>query len=76
MQPPDIVNLLAVPVAFSRHSTAATLNPSLREHLLSLERSGVSANPRFGQHCFQLLVLAAVCGAGRVRSICQSYQSA
>jgi uncharacterized protein (TIGR02466 family) len=46
MQPPDIVNLFAVPVAFSRHPAPAPLNKSLKEHLCALEQTGRSANPR------------------------------
>lgn len=46
MQPPDLVNMFAVPFAFGRHPDPERLNPTLTERLFALERSGNAANPR------------------------------
>jgi hypothetical protein len=46
MQPPELVNMFAVPFTFSRHPTHSQLNPALRRSLLALETSGAAANPR------------------------------
>jgi uncharacterized protein (TIGR02466 family) len=46
MQPPELLNMFAVPFGFSRHPTPERLNPALRRHVLTLERTGTSANPR------------------------------
>ncbi|GAC1302675.1 MAG: hypothetical protein NVSMB10_03890 [Steroidobacteraceae bacterium] len=46
MQPPDLLNMFAVPFAFSRHPDPARLNAGLRRHVLGQERSGTAANPR------------------------------
>jgi uncharacterized protein (TIGR02466 family) len=46
MQPPELVNMFAVPFAFSRCPTRARLNAALRRHILELEKTGKAANPR------------------------------
>jgi uncharacterized protein (TIGR02466 family) len=46
MSPPDLVNMFAVPFAFSRYPAHARLNPALRRHILDQEKSGGAANPR------------------------------
>jgi len=46
MQPPELVNMFAVPFAFSRYPEHARLNPALRRHILEQETSGTAANPR------------------------------
>ncbi len=46
MQPPDLVNMFAVPFAFSRHADPARLNASLKPIIFAQEKSGVAANPR------------------------------
>lgn len=46
MQPPDIVNMFAVPFAFGRHPESARLNPALKRCLFALEKTGKAANPR------------------------------
>ncbi len=46
MQPPELVNMFAVPFAFSRCPAHPQLNPALTRHLLELETSGAAANPR------------------------------
>jgi uncharacterized protein (TIGR02466 family) len=47
MQPPELVNMFAVPFAFSRYPAAAQLNPALRRHILEEEKKGAAAaNPR------------------------------
>jgi len=46
MQPPNILNLFAVPFAFSRHPAAERLNTELRRYLLATAASGTAHNPR------------------------------
>ena len=46
MSPPELVNMFAVPFAFSRYPAHARLNPALRRHILGQEKSGTAANPR------------------------------
>jgi uncharacterized protein (TIGR02466 family) len=46
MSPPELVNMFAVPFAFSRYPAHARLNPALRRHILDQEKSGAAANPR------------------------------
>jgi uncharacterized protein (TIGR02466 family) len=46
MSPPELVNMFAVPFAFSRYPAHARLNPELRRHILDQERSGTAGNPR------------------------------
>jgi len=46
MQPPELINMFAVPFTFSRCPGHARLNTSLKHRLLELERSGAAANPR------------------------------
>jgi uncharacterized protein (TIGR02466 family) len=45
MQPPELVNMFAVPFAFGRHPDHGRLNPALRRRVLDLEKSGTAANP-------------------------------
>jgi uncharacterized protein (TIGR02466 family) len=45
--PPDLMNMFAVPFAFSRHPEAPRLNSALRAVVLAMEsRGGAAANPR------------------------------
>jgi uncharacterized protein (TIGR02466 family) len=44
--PPDLMNMFAVPFAFSRYPDGPRLNSALRAFLLALEKSGSAANPR------------------------------
>ncbi|MGH8318270.1 MAG: putative 2OG-Fe(II) oxygenase [Steroidobacteraceae bacterium] len=44
--PPDLMNMFAVPFAFSRYPDAPRLNSALRAFLLALERAGGADNPR------------------------------
>src|SRR5207245_2221909 len=47
MQPPELVNMFAVPFAFSRLQDHALLNPRLRRYILEQEGRGTeAANPR------------------------------
>jgi len=46
MQPPELINMFAVPFTFSRHPAHERLNGPLRQFLLALEKSGAAANPR------------------------------
>jgi uncharacterized protein (TIGR02466 family) len=46
MQPPELVNMFAVPFLFSRYPVHARLNPALKRYLLEQEKSGAAANPR------------------------------
>jgi uncharacterized protein (TIGR02466 family) len=46
MSPPELMNMFAVPFAFSRYPAHARLNPALTHHLLELEKTGTAANPR------------------------------
>jgi len=47
MQPPELVNMFAVPFAFSRLQDHALLNPRLRRYILQQEGRGAeAANPR------------------------------
>jgi len=45
MQPPELVNMFAVPFAFSRHPSQARLNQQLRRLILAQEQTD-TANPR------------------------------
>lgn len=45
MQPPELVNMFAVPFAFARHPAQQRLNPALRRYILEHEKTG-AANPR------------------------------
>lgn len=44
--PPDLMNMFAVPFAFSRYPDVPRLNSALRTFLLGVEKSGGAANPR------------------------------
>jgi uncharacterized protein (TIGR02466 family) len=46
MQPPELINMFAVPFTFSRHPDPVSLNAALKQHLFSVEQSGTAANPR------------------------------
>ena len=46
MQPPELVNMFAVPFAFSRFPAHARVNPALRRYILEQEMSGTASNPR------------------------------
>jgi uncharacterized protein (TIGR02466 family) len=46
MQPPELVNMFAVPFSFSRHPAHEQLNPRLVRHIHAQETSGKAANPR------------------------------
>ena len=46
MPAPKLVNMFAVPFAFSRYAAHAPLNAALKRLLFSLEKSGQAANPR------------------------------
>ena len=46
MQPPELINMFAVPFAFSRHPDHRSLNAALKLHIFSVEQSGTAANPR------------------------------
>jgi uncharacterized protein (TIGR02466 family) len=46
MQPPELINMFAVPFSFSRYPAHARLNPALKRYLLEQEKSGAAANPR------------------------------
>jgi hypothetical protein len=46
MQPPELVNMFAVPFAFSRHPDHVELNAALKGYILADERTGRSSNPR------------------------------
>ncbi|MDP9008694.1 MAG: 2OG-Fe(II) oxygenase family protein [Pseudomonadota bacterium] len=46
MQPPELVNMFAVPFSFSRYEAHSRLNPALKRHIFAQEGSGVAANPR------------------------------
>jgi uncharacterized protein (TIGR02466 family) len=46
MQPPDVINMFAVPFSFSRFPEHERLNAALRSHILAEEGDGNSANPR------------------------------
>jgi uncharacterized protein (TIGR02466 family) len=46
MPPPEIVNMFAVPFAFSRHGAQERLNPALKRYCLAAEKGGNAANPR------------------------------
>ncbi len=45
MQPPDLLNMFAVPFAFGRHPDHLRLNRELARRLFALEGSGGAANP-------------------------------
>lgn len=44
--PPDLMNMFAVPFAFSRYPDASRLNSDLRAYVLAAEKTGGTANPR------------------------------
>lgn len=44
--PPDLMNMFAVPFAFSRYPDAPRLNSALRAYVLARQNTGDSANPR------------------------------
>lgn len=46
LQPPELVNMFAVPFTFSRHPAYARLNAALRRYIFSEEATGSAANPR------------------------------
>jgi len=46
MQPPELVNMFAVPFGFSRHPEPAKLNAALKRYILQQEAQGTTANPR------------------------------
>jgi uncharacterized protein (TIGR02466 family) len=46
MQPPELVNMFAVPFSFSRYPAHARLNPALKRYVLEQEKTGAAANPR------------------------------
>ena len=46
MPAPKLVNMFAVPFAFSHYAAHAPLNAALKRLLFSLEKSGQAANPR------------------------------
>jgi uncharacterized protein (TIGR02466 family) len=46
MQPPEIMNMFAVPFAFSRFPEHERLNPLLKNFIYAHEKSGAAANPR------------------------------
>jgi uncharacterized protein (TIGR02466 family) len=46
MQPPELVNMFAVPFSFSRYEAHSPLNAALKRHIFAQESSGVAANPR------------------------------
>ena len=46
MQSPNVVNMFAVPFAFSRHPSPERLNPLLTRYIFAAEQSRGAANPR------------------------------
>ena len=46
MPMPELVNMFAVPFAFSRHPEHTRLNPALKRYIHAAETAGGSANPR------------------------------
>jgi uncharacterized protein (TIGR02466 family) len=46
MQPPELVNMFAVPFSFSRYEAHTQLNAALKRHIFAQESSGAAANPR------------------------------
>lgn len=46
MQPPELVNMFAVPFAFGRCPGYERLNPLLKRHIAAAEHGGKAANPR------------------------------
>jgi uncharacterized protein (TIGR02466 family) len=46
MPPPEIVNMFAVPFAFSRYPGHEQLNSALKRYILTAEKTGNAANPR------------------------------
>jgi uncharacterized protein (TIGR02466 family) len=46
LQPPELVNMFAVPFTFSRHPAHVALNMALKRFIFGLEASGNAANPR------------------------------
>ena len=46
MSTPNLVNMFAVPFAFSTHPAGARLNEALKRYILAREKSGTASNPR------------------------------
>jgi hypothetical protein len=46
MQPPELINMFAVPFAFSRYPNPGELNPALKRFIFEQEKSGTASNPR------------------------------
>jgi uncharacterized protein (TIGR02466 family) len=46
MQPPELINMFAVPFTFSRHPAQARLNAALKRYIFAQENGGTAANPR------------------------------
>jgi uncharacterized protein (TIGR02466 family) len=46
MQPPELINMFAVPFTFSRHPAQARLNAALKRYIFAQESAGTAANPR------------------------------
>ncbi|MGA2189923.1 MAG: putative 2OG-Fe(II) oxygenase [Steroidobacteraceae bacterium] len=46
MPPPELVNMFAVPFAFSRNPAHVQLNPALKRFIAAQEGGGAAANPR------------------------------
>jgi uncharacterized protein (TIGR02466 family) len=45
MQPPELINMFAVPFSFSRYPAHAALNQALKRFIFAQEKSGTAANP-------------------------------
>jgi hypothetical protein len=46
MQPPELINMFAVPFTFSRYAAHERLNAALKRYIFAQERGGLAANPR------------------------------
>jgi uncharacterized protein (TIGR02466 family) len=46
MQPPELIDMFAVPFTFSRYPAHAQLNFALKRYLLAQEQGGAAGNPR------------------------------
>jgi Putative 2OG-Fe(II) oxygenase len=46
MQPPELINMFAVPFALGRHPAHERINAALRRYIIEQERTGFAANPR------------------------------
>jgi hypothetical protein len=46
MQPPELMNMFAVPFTFGRHPAHERLNPALKRYICAQEKGGAAANPR------------------------------